>query len=256
VQQVLARVTVNQPVMRDTFLLSLAVPPGFLAGATPGQFVEVRCGDSAAPLLRRPLGLHRFDAVAGRLDLLVRRAGEGTERLGRIREGEEVDVLGPLGQGFSLDRKARQVLLVGGGIGIAPLVALAEEASRQGLAVVLVDGAPSADLVYPSALLPREVEYVVVTEDGSAGDTGRATDRLTELLAWSDQVFACGPFAMYESLNGLAFKLRYPRTKIQVSLEERMACGVGACLGCAVFTRNGPKRVCKDGPVFKLREVF
>lgn len=255
-QQVSARVVQNEQVMLDTFLLSLAVPPGLLANARPGQFVKVRCGSSADPLLRRPFSLHRFDPSSGRLDLLIRRVGAGTMLLKKLKEGSMVDLLGPLGQGFTVDQKTQHVLLLAGGIGIAPLVGLAEEALLKGQSVVLVAGAASSDHVFPSALVSREAEYRIMTEDGSVGQKGLATDELKDLLTWADQVFACGPWGMYEALNQVAFKLRYSRAKIQVSLEEMMACGVGACLGCVAFTKSGPQRVCKEGPVFGLREVL
>ncbi|HEY8490010.1 MAG TPA: dihydroorotate dehydrogenase electron transfer subunit, partial [Dehalococcoidia bacterium] len=169
--------------------------------------------------------------------------------------GDEVFMFGPLGHGYRVDPKAGNLLLVGGGIGIAPLVWLADEAVAAGKSVVLLVGARTADGVFPARLLPPEVEVVVTTDDGSLGRPGLVSDVVPEYLAWADQVFACGPEAMFRALAQVMRRENY-RKSAQALLEERMACGTGICYSCAVETRRGVKLVCKDGPRFELRDVF
>ncbi|MCL4464615.1 MAG: dihydroorotate dehydrogenase electron transfer subunit [Chloroflexi bacterium] len=243
-----------------TVLLRLRAP-ALARAARAGQFVHVRCGDSHDPLLRRPISLHRV-GVAGadrgglqpdEVALLLQVVGRGSAWLAQRRLGDELDVLGPLGRGFRPEPKAGHLLLVGGGLGVAPLVMLADEAVRAGLAVTLAMGTRTAAGVFPARLLPEEVEYAVATEDGSLGQKGLVTDLLPALLPWSDQVFACGPWPMLRALRRL-LQLT-PAKRAQVSLEERMGCGVGVCYGCVVETRHGRRRVCHDGPVFNLDDV-
>lgn len=137
-------------------------------------------------------------------------------------------------------------------MGIAPLVAAADLAISRDVAVTVLAGGGSADRLVPAHLLPQEAEYTAVTEDGSLGHRGLVTELMPEFLEWADEVFVCGPRQMLEVVSAQTVE----RTAaIQVSLEERMACGVGACLGCTVDTRRGPQRVCRDGPVFDLEEL-
>jgi dihydroorotate dehydrogenase electron transfer subunit len=212
----------------------------------------VRCGTGHDPLLRRPLSVHR---VAGgqRLALLFGVVGRGTGWLSHRREGDVADLLGPLGNGFLIQPAARSLLLVAGGIGVAPLVFLAEEALRTGRAVSLVVGAQSASGLYPRSLLPSKARLVNVTEDGSGGLRGMAVDHIDDYVGRAEQVFACGPAAMYRSMAG---KECLTGRAVQISLETMMGCGLGACCGCATKTRAGMRMVCHDGPVFELGDVI
>ena len=249
----------NTEITPGVYLMWLESPE-IASAANPGQFVMVRCSDGYDPLLRRPLSVHRAGRVAGSrraanaLALLFRIKGPGTRWLGRRRAGEMVDLVGPLGRGFALGRDVHNLLLVAGGMGIAPLVALAEDAVALDRSVTIIAGAASDVDLYPGRLLPPEVELVTVTEDGSSGRQGLVTDILPEYLGWSDEVFACGPAEMYGSIVGLQKRLG-SRKPVQVCFEEHMGCGLGACLGCVVETRRGPKRACKDGPVFYLTDL-
>jgi dihydroorotate dehydrogenase electron transfer subunit len=151
---------------------------------------------------------------------------------------------------------SRNLLLVGGGIGVAPLVWQADEAVERGLSVTMLLGARTADQLYPSEMLPAEVELVTATDDGSAGHKGFVTDLLREYAGWADQVFACGPTPMFRAMAAALRSVQY-RKSCQVLLEERMACGTGICYSCAVETRRaGVKLICKDGPRFELRDVY
>lgn len=262
----LASVIANEEVARDVRVLRLEEADQ-ARDVRPGQFVHLRCAPAPVrasdPLLRRPLSVLRTGASArndlpsSQYEVLYDVVGRGTELLSTLRPGDLVDVLGPLGQPFTLDRSARNLLLVGGGVGIVPLVALAEEALGKGLAVTLLAGFRSKDKVFPAARVPEDVEYVVATNDGSFGHAGLVTELVPAYLDWADQVCACGPVPMLKALGALdGVRARGKRGKpVQVAMEEHMGCAMGVCLGCVVPTRRGPKRVCRDGPVFDLGEM-
>jgi dihydroorotate dehydrogenase electron transfer subunit len=247
-----ATITENRRITADLWALRLHAP-GIARESRPGQFIHVRLGEGIDPLLRRPMSLYRIGSET--IDLLVRPAGRGSRMMIEKQVGEWLDCLGPLGNGFTLHPTTRNLLMVSGGSGIAPLVALSEQAVSRDLSVALLFGARSADRVYPSELLPPQVEYVVATDDGSAGHHGLVTDLLPEYLGWADAIFACGPRPMFLSILDIVRRANSSKS-VQLSLEENMACGVGACFGCAVETRGGEmKSVCADGPVFEMREL-
>lgn len=251
VKQVIVPVISNAEIMPQVHLLSLEAPE-IAAVARPGQFVMVRCGESHDPLLRRPLSIHRATG-AGQIVLLFGVVGRGTRWLSRCRKAHRVDLLGPLGNGFSIEPTAQSILLVAGGIGIAPLIFLAEDAFNAGQRVTLLMGARSASALCPRALLPSHGKVAITTEDGSEGRRGMATDAIDDLVEEIDQVFACGPISMYRSM---AAKECLAGKPVQITLEMMMGCGLGACYGCVVRTRSGPRQVCHDGPVFELGEII
>ena len=255
--------------------------PELVAGARAGQFVHVRTGDYSGMVLRRPFSFNTIDPVAGTLTIHFRTVGRGTEWFTRLRPGDRVDMLGPLGRPFEMDPRTQHVLLVAGGLGMAGVRALADEAIRDGRQVTLLFGGASASDVYPSALLPDEIEYVVATDDGSVGHRGFVTELVPEYEGWADQAFACGPLPMLSALASLASSRRRrlgvanlgrkrgggrpipagsPQARrkafLQVSMEQNMGCAVGACLGCVVMSTTGtPQRVCREGPVFGSDEL-
>jgi len=256
-----AVVVSSERAYENTHLLWLSAPAvGRAAGA--GQFLMVRCCEGYDPLLPRPMSFHRFRRAGDerQFALLFDVRGRGTEWLARREPGDAFDLFGPLGRGFAVDKASNNLLLVAGGIGVAALVALADEAAADGRSLTLLQGARTAARLFPTALLPSEVEVVTATDDGSAGHCGPVTDLLAQYLPWADQVFACGPTAMFRAMAAVV-RQRGPageasRKPVQVLLEERMGCGTGVCYSCAVFTRRGVRLVCKDGPRFELREVF
>ena len=254
--------------------------PELASGSRAGQFVHVRTGDYSGLVLRRPFSINTTDPATGIVTLHFRTVGRGTEWLTRVREGDRLDMLGPLGRPFEVDPRSRHLLLVAGGMGMAGLRMLADEAIRDGRQVALLFGALSASHVYPSSLLPDEVEYVVATNDGSLGHHGLVTELVPDYEAWADQAFACGPHPMLARLAVLAAGRRdrlgvaklgrkrgagkadplgstAARRKafLQVSMEQTMGCAVGACLGCIVLGVEGPLRVCREGPVFAAEEI-
>ncbi len=254
--------------------------PELAAGSRAGQFVHVRTGDYSGLVLRRPFSINTADPATGIVTLHFRTVGRGTEWLTHAREGDRLDMLGPLGRPFEVDPRSRHLLLIAGGLGMAGIRMLADEAVREGRQVAILFGAQSASAVYPSSLLPDEVEYVVATDDGSLGHHGFVTELVPEYETWADQAFACGPHPMLKRLAALAAGRRdrlgvaklgrkkgggrqdpmgstAARRKafLQVSMEQTMGCAVGACLGCTVIGVDGPLRVCREGPVFAAEEI-
>lgn len=253
--------------------------PWLASGIKPGQFVQVATPDLSGQLLRRPLSVNTFDRAAGEITVHFRIAGEGTATLARARPGEKLPFFGPLGRWFELDPRSRHLLLVAGGSGIAGVRALVEPALEEGRRVALLFGAATAASVYPSSLLPEEVEYAVATVDGSLGHRGPVTDLVARYEAWADQAFASGPLPMLSDLARVAAgrdarlgvarlgrktgartaPLGSPQARrkawLQVSLEQVMGCATGTCLGCVVMGVDGPQRACREGPVFAAGEL-
>jgi dihydroorotate dehydrogenase electron transfer subunit len=255
--------------------------PELAVGSRAGQFVHVRTGDLSGLVLRRPFSINTADPANGLITIHFRTIGRGTEWFTRLRTGDAIDMLGPLGRPFEVDPRSRHLLLVAGGLGMAGVRSLADEAIRDGRQVTLLFGAASARDVYPSSLLPDEVEYVIATDDGSVGHHGFVTELVPDYEGWADQAFACGPAPMLAALARLAAgrrerlgvarlgrkrgggKVDAPgstaarrKAFLQVSMEQNMGCAVGACLGCVIMGTNGaPQRVCREGPVFAAEEV-
>ena len=246
----------QEEVYENTYLMWVACPP-VARGAAPGRFLMVHCGAGADPLLARPMSFHRFQEAGAerQFAILYDVRGRGTRLLSRRRPGDCIPLFGPLGRGYQLSERTQNVLLVAGGLGIAAVIALADEAIAKDKSVTLLQGARRRAGLYPPELLPREVEAISATDDGSAGHAGRVTELLATYLPWADQVFACGPNAMFDSMAAVMRECR-SRKPVQALLEERMGCGTGVCYGCAVFTRAGVRLVCKDGPRFELRKVY
>ena len=253
VKQGTAEIISTEELWPGVYLL-WAKAPDIAESAWPGQYVTIRCGEGYDLPLRRPLSFHKISRD-GTIALLFAVVGWGTEWLAQRRSGEAIDLLGPLGRGFEIFPASQKLLLVAGGIGIAPLVALAEHAVASGRSVTLLIGVKTATHIYPHRLLPSEVEVVIATEDGSSGHRGMVTDLIPQFIPQVDQVFACGPLPMYQKMAaGMGGQLS--DKPCQVLLEVVMGCGVGACLSCTVETGHGQRLACKDGPVFELNEVL
>ena len=223
------------------------------AQARPGQFVNVRVSGATAPLLRRPLSICDADPASGRFSVLFRVVGEGTESLARAGAGDRIDLMGPLGTSFQWEGVER-ALLVGGGVGVAPLhflasqIRRAKQAGRPAPRVAFAYGAhDSGDLALAEDIEALVDELAVTTEDGSRGAAGLVTAVLGPHLAGDIAVFCCGPTPMMAAVLGLMRERGLERGWF--SLENQMGCGVGVCLGCVVSTKQGYRRVCCDGPV-------
>lgn len=223
--------------------------------AKPGQFVAVYPQD-ASTLLPRPISICEADKEKGRLRLVYRIAGKGTKEFSSYQPGDKVSVLGVLGNGFPLEKaEGKKVFLMGGGIGIPPMLQLAKELNAQKQIVV---GYRNQDLFLREDL-SRNGEVYVATEDGSVGSKGNVMDAIFENDLQADVIMACGPMPMLRAIKKYAEE---NGIEAYISLEERMACGVGACLGCVCKTKEvdhhshvNNARICTDGPVFEAKEV-
>jgi dihydroorotate dehydrogenase electron transfer subunit len=255
-KQVKAQITSIVEAMPGTYLVWLEAPD-IASAARPGQFVMVRCYEDT--ILPRPLSIHRVDG--GQLALLFEVIGKGTRWLSQRKKGDTLDIFGPLGNGFTIYPYSRNLLLVAGGMGVAPLRFLAGVAAGEGKKVTLILCARSGDYLlaislsqslFNQGLMPSSIHIVNATDDGSEGFKGLATDLIPHYLDGADQIFACGPVEMYRTMAKMPELKGRP---VQISLEIMMGCGVGVCYGCTIKTKKGLKQVCKDGPVFEMGDV-
>jgi dihydroorotate dehydrogenase electron transfer subunit len=247
-----------EPVMGDAVLLTFTCPLGLASTAHAGRFVTILCRDlhSLDPLLPRAFSLYAASAVDNTLTVLVHPCGRARSWLASRRADDPLDVVGILGNAFTVAPKATNLLLVAGGFGIAPLMLLADEALTAGRHVTLLMGAAGEDGLLPPSSLPNSVEYEVSTADGSRGHHGFVTELVPTYVQWADQIFACGPEPMYRSLKQVLLPHRLAgKPMVQVATERSMPCGFGACLGCIVETRRGPVASCVQGPVFDLDDL-
>ncbi len=249
-KQVVASILDNSEVMLGVYLIWLKSPQ-IASEAKPGQFVMVCCGGDC--VLPRPLSIHQRsdDKIA----LLFSVVGKGTSWLSQLDKDDTVELFGPLGNGFSILPASQNLLLVAGGMGFAPLYSLASSASKEGYSIKVIIGVRTAIQLYLKEYQYQSIkaEFVLVTEDGTEGEKGIATNLIPRYVDWADQIFACGPQGMYRSMAQMPELKNKP---VQVSLEVRMGCGRGVCYGCTIKTKKGLKRVCEDGPVFDLDDIL
>ena len=214
--------------------------------ARAGQFVQVKISDEFT--LRRPLGI--ASASGGRVKIFYRAVGRGTETLSAKKAGEFLNILGALGNGYT--PRDGKILLVGGGMGLAPMLCAAEKFSAD----VLIGGRTKAEVTFWQEEFRPHVEKIfVTTDDGSYAKKGFVIDLLPEVLSAENYsaIYTCGPEIMMRGIAKFAAEKNLP---CEVSFEKRMACGLGACLSCSIDTVDGRKKVCKDGPIFDAKEVF
>lgn len=252
-----ARILFNHRLGAAYYRMGLKCSEGFL-DAVPGQFVMLKADSGSSPLLRRPFSIHQLieKPPGPGLMILYKVVGESTAKMAACKKGETVDIFGPLGSGFRFDRHWRRLFLVAGGVGVAPLVLLASSLAKNDLdlsaSTVFLGGRSGEDLLCEAEFRALGLNVHLTTDDGSIGDPCLVTHPLEAALARRrpDAVFACGPMEMLRCVAGLAEK---HRIACQVSMETMMACGMGACLGCAVDSRDTTSRylhACLDGPVF------
>lgn len=251
------KIIFNKQVKEKYFHCMLAAP-SLAKNAIPGQFLNIKTSDKEELLLRRPFGIHK---VRGKnIEILYEVLGKGTEALSGRRAGEYLDVIGPLGSGFnhfSLPTTRHSPILVAGGMGVAPLVFLAERLKKQ-KPIVLIGAKTKKQILCIEEFKKFGCSVKIATDDGSLGFHGRVSQLLKEFLRLTINqeritIYACGPKPMLKEIAHISKK---QNISAQVSLEEHMACGIGACLGCVVNTTKGYKRVCKEGPVFKADEII
>jgi dihydroorotate dehydrogenase electron transfer subunit len=243
----------------------------------PGQYVQVQPPLEWGAPMRRPATVHALDRPRGELTLQLPPGGPATGWLRSLRPGDRTDLQGPIGKPLRLEPRAHHVLLVGEGAATGSLRPIAEDAIASGRRVALLAGATDATSVYPSSLLPDEVEYVVATADGSLGHHGTADELVPDYEAWADQAIASGPTDLLVALVRLAAgrdarlgvarlgarhgrtrrttQPRTPREWLHVLLTPVVGCALGVCLGCVVDAADGPVRLCREGPAFRASEL-
>ena len=244
--------TENLLIAKDIYQMKLTVPPESLEFFRPGQFANIKIPGSAELLLRRPISINDFDLKLNQIQIAYLLIGEGTKRLAAVRAGDELDILFPLGIGFRLADSQKKVLLIGGGIGIAPLLSVMTYYPDREYTALL--GFRSNEYCYQLDAFNKKARVYVTTNDGTLGEKGFATDRLEEMLQKDapDVILACGPQCFFETLKGIVS--RYP-VLTYVSLEQHMGCGTGGCSTCVCAVAGENKRICVEGPVFDFAEV-
>jgi dihydroorotate dehydrogenase electron transfer subunit len=247
------------------------VAPEVGAAIKPGQFVNVKCGENRASILRRPFSVYRVlkrGGWASTIEIVFDVRGPGSSYLSGLRGHSGVDLLGPLGRGFALPKRRAHCLLIGGGIGATPLFFLADELRNEGHRVDVILGARSAGLLL-NPIEARRLASVckTTTEDGSVGERGRVTDVMVEMMerCETEVVYTCGPHPMLAAVSGICVDRKIP---VQVAVEELMACGYGVCMTCVMPLRRPTKkdappedalvyaRSCTEGPVFNGANVI
>ena len=223
-----------------------------LPDMAPGQFVQVRVDGSPSTYLRRPISIHDVDFQNHEITLLVQQIGEGTRHLASAEIGDIINMVLPLGNGFSIPEKGERCLLVGGGIGIAPLFYFAKMLVEKGIRPMLLLGGKSESDLLRLADYQKLGETFVTTEDGSLGEKGFVTMHSVWQKQSFDKIYVCGPKPMMKAVAKLASE---KKIWCEVSLENLMACGLGACLCCVDDTVDGNMCVCKEGPVFNIRRL-
>lgn len=240
-ENVVLTIKFNKKVSNDVYLMRLE---GDLSQIkNPGEFVEIKLDNF---YLRRPISVNDFSN--SHLDLLYKVLGQGTADMSTYKEGKQLDVLVGLGNGFDIS-ESHKPLLVAGGIGIAPMFALARKFNEQGIKPIILYGAAKGNDLVLIEELNKLGELILCSDDGSVGYKGNPVSYLKEHSVEFDKYYACGPQVMLKYLS-------LYNDNGYVSLEARMGCGFGACMGCSIQTTSGPKRVCKEGPVFKASEVI
>jgi dihydroorotate dehydrogenase electron transfer subunit len=262
------KIIINKPDVKNHYLMRIELSSSF-PSPIPGQFVMIREKNLQASLLARPMSIYSFERQQNCtfLEIFYRRAGEGTKKLSFLEAGSEIIILGPLGHGYSINQDCKHMILISGGIGISPLTFLAAHLSDVSritpIEITAYIGAQQKDSL---AGLDRLSSYCpdirICTDDGSMGYHGLVTDlferEISRFSINDSNIYACGPRGMMKRLAEL---LRDFPFLCQVSVEEKMACGLGACLGCAVPVKTSAgnvdyRRVCKDGPVFDIHQVI
>lgn len=238
----------NYSLNEDTFILVLHAPE--LPEIKVGQFVNVKVENSPSTFLRRPISIHDVEPEKGLLYLLIKKNGKGTVQLSMLREGDKLNIILPLGNSFSIPSNGR-CLLVGGGVGIAPLLYLSKQLKAKGLSSVVLIGARNKNHVILQEEYGKYAEVYYTTEDGSYGEKGFPTQH-SVLSEHFDHIYCCGPEPMMRAVARYAYS---NKIDCEVSLENMMACGIGACLCCVNETQEGHKCVCVDGPIFNINDL-
>lgn len=246
------RIVSNKKITSCFYRLSVDARP-LVKKFLPGQFVNVRVSDGYEPLFRRPFSIHRGKK---HIEIFYEAVGKGTAMLSQKKQGEFVDILGPLGNSFSMPAKeVKQIILIAGGVGLAPFLALTDFVKKKKVSMVLLYGGRDKEHVCPMNDFKKNgCQIHIATEDGSVGLRGRVDKLFSNIEPSKGETFiyTCGPKPMMKAVQDFALN---NKIKGQASCESFMACGTGTCLGCVIKTTLGYKTVCYDGPVFNLEEI-
>lgn len=216
----------------------------------PGQFVEVQVNSDSKVLLRRPISINDVDSQTNEISLIIQTVGQGTKELAKINEGKEINLVYPLGNGFNIE--GENPLLVGGGVGIAPLLYLAKNFHAKGIKPKVLLGFRSQEQMIDLEEYEKYADVYISTQDGSVGSKGLVTEN--EIFTQSyDTIYTCGPTPMMKAISDYSLK---NNIKCYASLENKMACGIGACLCCVQNTTEGHKCTCTEGPVFNVKDII
>ena len=242
----------NSPIGVGFFRLVIQ-HPSKLPQINAGQFVEVQIPDTAHTFLRRPISIHDVNYSDNIVSLLVKNVGNGTNLLSKLHVGDTVNVVYPLGNGFTTDTQYRKVLLVGGGVGTAPLLYLGKVLKSKGVNVEYLFGARDAEGLLCIADFEQVGKVNITTENGSVGTKGMVTNHdIMNHLTDFDAVMVCGPTPMMKAVGKACQTVN---VQCEVSLENKMACGIGVCLCCVTKTTEGHRCVCSEGPVFNINQL-
>jgi len=241
----------NRKINNDFFILELS-GNNYLPVLKPGQFVQVKVEDSPETFLRRPLSIHDVDYDKNTISLLVQIAGKGTRRLSKLKPGEILNIIYPLGNSFSLPPENSDILLIGGGCGVAPLLFLGKYLKSNGYNPSILIGFRNSDRIIEYDEYAAIGKVYLTTEDGSRGEKGFVTDHSVLKEHRFDNISCCGPASMMKAVDGYCSANGIP---CEVSLENLMACGFGVCLCCVVSTVSGNLCTCIDGPVFNIKDL-
>lgn len=243
--------TSNRRLTRDYFVLDL-LSPGKLSEILPGQFVQLRVDNSRDTFLRRPISVYDVDYEKNIISLLIKEVGKGTKAMAHLEKGARVNIIYPLGNTFTLGNENERSLLVGGGVGVAPLLLLARELKEKSLKFKILLGYQTAEHIIEKNRFSQMGEVMITTDDGSYGYKGLITDHPELHSDNYDRVYCCGPEPMMRAVAEIA---RSSGMFCEVSLENTMACGYGVCLCCVVDTVRGNVCTCTEGPVFNINEL-
>jgi dihydroorotate dehydrogenase electron transfer subunit len=245
------KVIENKRLNKDFFIIELEGNTT-IPDLKPGQFIQVRVDGSPGTFLRRPISVHDVDYVKNTLKVLIQIAGKGTETLSKVESGETLNIIYPLGNSFSLPAKGDKILLVGGGCGIAPLLFLGRYLKSNGFVPDILLGFRNKDRIIEFEEYLQIGNVYVTTEDGSMGEKGNVTTHSIFATHEYDKIYCCGPDRM---MKAIADYCKKKQIICEVSLENLMACGIGACLCCVVDTVKGNQCTCIDGPVFNVNDL-
>ncbi len=245
-------VTDTIPLNEQYVLLKFTYPKP-LPEMQPGQFVELKVDNSATTFLRRPISVHYIDLATNELWLLIQTIGDGTRKMATYAAGEVVNMLLPLGNSFSMpNRDQNKLLLIGGGVGVAPLLFMGANLKKQGYAPIFLLGARTSNDLLETEEFQKYGQVYFTTEDGSLGEKGYVTQHSVLFSEKFDKIYTCGPTPMMKAVAAYAAK---NQIDCEVSLENTMACGFGACLCCVTDTVEGHQCVCTEGPVFNTKQL-